>query len=96
LVEFCYPVADDADYSDESEIHQRNGFFGVSDRPAPVSQNQRNKNQQDYFNGYTPDSIANFLILLQPQLGNQQPVLIDEDFIYENASDEYMLYGIQE
>ncbi|MBM4206804.1 MAG: hypothetical protein FJ190_01900 [Gammaproteobacteria bacterium] len=61
-----------------------------------MPKNQRNDNQQDYLNGYDPNSIANFLIPMPPQPSSQQPVLIDEDFIYENASDEYILYGVQD
>ena len=78
-----------ADYNDKLKNHQGNGFFGISDRP-PISQNQANNN-----NGSLPASIANFLPSL-PSPNYQQPVLIDEDFIYENASDEYLLYEIEE
>ncbi|MEC4749883.1 hypothetical protein [Methylomicrobium sp. Wu6] len=87
--------ADDAEYSDELENHQRNGFFGISDRPS-APQNQRNDSRQDYLNSYDPNSMANFLIPIQPQPDAQQPVLVDENFIYENAIDEYLLYGVDE
>ncbi len=87
--------ADDAEYSDELENHQRSGFFGISDRPSPALQNQSNDSQQDYLNGYDPNSMANFLIPMQPQR-TSTPVVVDQDFIYENASDEYLIYGIQD
>lgn len=87
--------ADDAEYSDELENHQRNGFFGISDRPS-APQNQRGQNHQGYLGGNDPNSMMNFLIPMQPQPGGQKPVLMDENFIYENADDEYILYGIQD
>lgn len=87
--------ADDAGYEDELETRQRNGFFDISDRPS-APQNQRGQNPQGYLGGNDPNSMMNFLIPMQPQPGNQQPVLVDENFIYENADDEYILYGIEE
>lgn len=81
--------ADDAEY-DEMENRPRNGFFGISDRPAPMPQNQ-----QGYQGSYDQNSMMNFLVPMQQQ-STQQPVVVDENYIYENADDEYILYGIQD